>query len=71
MKNKKSSAYDIYKSVRRTWGEMSPVTRKLESRKLYSRKQKHRQSVAEVGWSLINFSGLNKIKSWFFLKTTY
>ena len=48
MKIKKPSAYDTYKSVRKTWGEMSPVTRKLESRKRYIRNEKHRKQFAEV-----------------------
>jgi len=35
MKFKKSDV-----KIRKTWGEMNPVTRKVESRKSYSRKQK-------------------------------
>ena len=44
----KINKQEVYKSVRRTWGELSPVTRRLESRKRYNRNEKHRKQFAEV-----------------------
>ena len=43
----KINKHEVYKSIRKTW-EMSPVTRKLESRKRYIRNEKHRKQFAEV-----------------------
>ena len=44
----KINKHEVYKSVRKTWGELSPVTRRLESRKRYNRNEKHRKQFAEV-----------------------
>jgi len=35
----------VAKSVRKTWGELNPVTRKVESKKVYTRKPKFQK-----GW---------------------
>jgi hypothetical protein len=36
-------SYDIYKSIRRDWGGLNPVTRIKESDKIYSRKGRRRE----------------------------
>lgn len=39
MKNKESQVYKNFKSTRGSWGDISPVTRIKESRKVYNRKK--------------------------------
>jgi hypothetical protein len=34
---------EIIKSVRKTWGELNPVTRVVKDKKKYTRKQKHKE----------------------------
>ena len=36
-----------YKSVRKTWGELNPVTRVVNSKKGYSRKEKFKNNHSE------------------------
>ena len=45
-KNKSKSVidmYDVYKSVRRDWGEVKPYERIDKDKKKYSRKRKHKK----------------------------
>ena len=39
----KNTQFEIRQSIRRTWGELKPTTRVKDSKKKYSRKQKHKQ----------------------------
>ena len=39
MKNKENQTYKYLKSIRGSWGDISPVTRIKESRKIYNRKK--------------------------------
>lgn len=46
MAQKKVKTYvEIFKSERKTWGEVNPVTRVMRDRTKYNRKQKHKK-----GW---------------------
>lgn len=45
-KSKPRSSYEMYKSIRRDWGGMNPVTRIKDSDKIYSR-QKNKQESAD------------------------
>lgn len=48
MSNKKpkiKSNYEIYKSIRRDWGGINPVTRIKDSDKIYSRQKNKQESV--------------------------
>lgn len=40
---KKNPFYEIYKTIRRDWGEIRPVTRVFKNPKAYSRKEKHKK----------------------------
>lgn len=42
---KPKSEYDILKSIRSTWENVNPVTKVIESKKVYNRKKKHKNSV--------------------------
>lgn len=39
---------ELNRRIRRGWGELRPVTRVMDSAKRYTRKDKHRRSVAEM-----------------------
>lgn len=38
----KISTVEAAKSIRKNWGELCPVTKRIESKKLYTRKVKHK-----------------------------
>jgi hypothetical protein len=40
---KMTNQYEAFKAIRKTWGEMSPVTRVVKSKKPYSRKDKFKK----------------------------
>lgn len=46
-KKKEPSYLDVAKSIRKGWGQTSPVTRVVKSKKVYSRKQKHKKNQEE------------------------
>ena len=35
----------VAKSVRKTWGELNPVTKRIESKRQYNRKEKFTKSI--------------------------
>lgn len=46
-KNKKPlSSYDLYQSIRKDWGTVSPVTKVDKDKSKYTRKQKHKKKEA-------------------------
>lgn len=42
MKNKVIKGIESYKSVRKSWGNLNPIQTVIQSKKNYSRKQKHK-----------------------------
>lgn len=43
-KNKKpSTQHDLYKSIRKDWGDINPVTKVDKDKSKYTRKQKHKE----------------------------
>jgi hypothetical protein len=45
MKQQTTFKFDI--KVRRTWGDMDPNTRRIESKKSYNRKQKFKKDLSD------------------------
>jgi len=35
--------YDVYKKVRKSWGDVNPVTKIVPDKKKYTRKKKHKR----------------------------
>jgi len=43
MKKKVIKGIDSYRVVRKSWGELNPVQRVIQSKKSYTRKNKHKK----------------------------
>ena len=45
--SEKNSSYENYKKIRKDWGDIKPITKTIENKKKYKRKEKYSKKFIE------------------------